>query len=298
MSETVIVHAIAIGCGIALLATLAAATFTALKPLWRERRRELLVIAGALASIAIVKFLLLPLFPGYSADRARFLLEGEVMTRLGPGHVYDPEFASKYTPAYLYARWAVVAAASQFYLGYDLTPAVVSTLGVFARIPPLIGDFIVGLLIFAWVRALGGKRPALGAVMFFALNPALIYDSVVWGQDDSVLTLAVMLALLMASQASYGLAAAIAALAVLLKPAGIDRLTDPWLLDAALWSDAGLDSRGARVFRDGNHCVCAISNRQALVLHRERCLRLGGKISANLAERVQSDGACRGHANP
>jgi Gpi18-like mannosyltransferase len=221
MTQAAFVHVLALGCGIALLAVLAMTTFVALKPLWPERRRELLVLAGLLASIAIVKGFLLPLFPGFSADLGQFLLWGEVMTRMGPGHVYDPEFICKYMPAYLYARWTVVAVASQFYLGYGLSPAVVSTLGVFSRIPPLTADFVVGLVIFAWLGILGGKRRGPGAVMLFALNPALLYTSVVWGQNDSVLTLPVMLAVLMASQANYGLAAAVAALAVLIKLQGL-----------------------------------------------------------------------------
>ena len=221
MTETVIVHALAIGCGIVLLATLATATFTALKPLWQERRRELLLVAGVLASIAIVKCLLLPLFPGYSADMSQFLLWGEVMTRLGPGHVYDPEFICKYMPGYLYAWWAMDAAARELCRGYDLTPAVVSTLEVFIRIPLVIADFLLGLVIFAWLRVVGPERRGLGAVMLFALNPALIYTSVVWGQNDSVLTLPLMLTVLMASQANFGLAAAIAALAALVKLQGL-----------------------------------------------------------------------------
>lgn len=220
MTQAAFVHALALGCGIALLTILAAAIFAALRGLWRERRRELLELIGLLASIAIVKCLLLPLFPGYSGDMVRFLIEGDAMTRLGPGHVYDPEFACKYMPAYLYARWAVVAA-REFYLGRDLVPTVVSDLGTSARIPPLIGDFILGLVIFAWLNALRGKRRGLGAVMLFALNPAFIYDSVVWGQNDSVLTLLVMLAVLLASQAIYGFAAAAASLAVLLKLQGL-----------------------------------------------------------------------------
>src|SRR6202011_1011706 len=89
----------------------------------------------------------------------------------------------------------------------------------------LIADFLLGLVVFVWLRVVGDKRrrlsSGLGAVMLFGLNPALIYTSVVWGQNDSPLTLAVLLAVLMASQGSYGLAAAAAALAVLVKLQGL-----------------------------------------------------------------------------
>ncbi len=219
-------HALAIACGIALLAILAATMFAALKPLWLERRRDLLLVAGLLASIAIIKCLLLPLFAGYPQDIFQFLMWGEVMAR-NPWRVYDPRFVCRYMPGYLYALWAMVAGARDFYLGPDVTPPIVSALRVLIRIPPLIADFLLGLVIFAWPRVVGserrrlGDRRELGAVMLFALNPALIFTSVVWGQNDSALTLPVMLAALMAWQGNFVLAGAAAALAVVVKLQGV-----------------------------------------------------------------------------
>lgn len=57
------VYALAIGCGVALAAVFAAATFTALKPLWQERRRQLSIVAAMLAALTLIKFFLVPLFP-------------------------------------------------------------------------------------------------------------------------------------------------------------------------------------------------------------------------------------------
>jgi len=219
------VYALAIGCGIALLAILAAAIVAALRPLWRQRRRELLLVAGLLGALAIVKCLLLPLFAGYPHDIFEFLLWGEVMTR-GPWHVYDPQFMCRYMPGYLYALWAAVAPAREFYFGPAVTEATTSTLRMLVRIPPIIADFLLGLIVFAWLRIIGSAgrglsmRRQVGAVMLFALNPALLFTSVGCGQNDSALTLPVMLALLMVSQGS-GLAAAAAALAVIVKLQGL-----------------------------------------------------------------------------
>jgi Gpi18-like mannosyltransferase len=215
------VYALAIGCGLVLLAIVAAAMFAALKPLWLEHPRELLLVGGLLVGLAIVKCLLLPLFPGYPQDIFQFLLWGEVMTR-GPWHVYDPNFVCRYMPGYLYALWAAVAPARVLYFGPDVTDASTSALRVLVRTPPIVADFLLGLVVFAWLRVVVGTgRRGPGAVMLFALNPALIFTSVVWGQNDSALTLPVMLALLMTSQGNYGLAAAAAALAVLVKLQGL-----------------------------------------------------------------------------
>jgi len=216
-------YTLAIGCGIALLAIIIAGMFAALRPLWRERRRELSNLAALLAALAIIKCLLLPLFSGYPQDIFQFLLWGEVMAR-GPWHVYDPQFVCRYTPAYLYAWWAAVASARDLYLGPEITDATVSALRTMVRVPALVADLLLALVILAWMRAIDGgwrARRAIGAVILFALNPALLYTSVVWGQNDSALTLPVMLALLMMWQGNYALAAAVAALAVMVKLQGL-----------------------------------------------------------------------------
>ncbi len=220
------VYSLALGCGLALLGILVAAMFAALKPRWLVRRRELFWVAGLLALLAIIKCLMLPLFPGYPRDIFEFLLWGEVMTR-NPAQIYEPQFVCRYLPGYLYALWAAVAPAREFYLGPQVTDASVAALRVLVRIPPVIADFLLALAVLAWPR--NGDREArrprewrqLAPVMLFAFNPALLFTSVAWGQNDSVLTLPVMLALLITTQGSYALAAAVVALAVIIKLQGI-----------------------------------------------------------------------------
>jgi dolichyl-phosphate-mannose-protein mannosyltransferase len=212
-----IAYTLGIGCGIALLAILAAALFVALRPLLRERRREVSILAGILAAMTLIKLLLLPLFPGYPNDTLHFLLWAEVMTRGGPSHIYDRQFDCRYLPGYLYTLWAFVAPARLFYLGREVTAASTAVLKVIVRIPPSIADFLLALIIFAWLRTVSGARRGIGAVMLFALNPALLFTSVAWGQNDSVLTLPVAAALLLAWQGNFALAAAAAALALMVK---------------------------------------------------------------------------------
>src|SRR5262249_40059911 len=78
-----------------------------------------------------------------------------------------------------------------------------------------------------------------GAPMLFALNPALLFTSVAWGQNDSVLTLPVLLSLLMVAESNYALAAAVAALAVLIKLQGLIVLPilGVWMLTRARTRD-------------------------------------------------------------
>ena len=214
---------LAFGCGISLLAVLGAIVFVALRPLWHAQRNQLIIVASALATLLILKFALLPLFSGYPPDLEQFVLWGEVMAR-APSQVYDPRYVCRYMPGYLYALSPAVALVREF-VGYQMTPDIAARLAVTVRIPALVADFLLGLATFAWMRQLDDSADRQmrnwTTVAFFALNPALIYTSLVWGQNDSAVALGIMLALLMACTDNFALAGAAAALAVMVKLQGV-----------------------------------------------------------------------------
>ena len=58
------------------------------------------------------------------------------------------------------------------------------------------------------------------AMLMVALNPALLFDTVVWGQSDSVLTLVMWLAVIATLEGEYEISWALAAVSVLIKPQG------------------------------------------------------------------------------
>ena len=63
--------------------------------------------------------------------------------------------------------------------------------------PPLIGDFALSLAVYLFVRRTHGARSAWLALALVALNPAFLFDSVVWGQTDSPLALMLFLSVAM-----------------------------------------------------------------------------------------------------
>jgi len=62
---------------------------------------------------------------------------------------------------------------------------------------------------------------AMIAMLLVALNPALLFDTVVWGQSDSVLTFVTLLSLVAILGEQYEIAWGLAAIAVLVKPQGL-----------------------------------------------------------------------------
>jgi dolichyl-phosphate-mannose--protein O-mannosyl transferase/Gpi18-like mannosyltransferase len=200
------------------------------RPLLRDRdlKRVVLLLTGLL----VLKAFLLPLFNGFSVDLGTYEAWALKINLVGPARTYQEGYFLDYPPGYLYALWAAGALANVF--GVDEGTA----LKVFVQMPPLVGDFALSLAVYLFVRRLMGTRSAWIALALIALNPAFLFDSVVWGQTDSALALALFLSVAMMLEAEFEVGWALAALAVLIKPQGLSLI--PVL---GLWTLLRLDPR-------------------------------------------------------
>jgi Gpi18-like mannosyltransferase len=110
-------------------------------------------------------------------------------------------------------------------------------LRVIVECPPLVADFFLAASIYALVRRGRSEMIALIALLMVALNPALVFDTVVWGQCDSVLTLTMLASILALLGERYELGFAMAAISVLMKPQGLILLPvlALWTLRHADW---------------------------------------------------------------
>ncbi len=197
--------------GIALATLLGGAILRKAALLWNDRDSGLRSALAALLAIAAAKVALLPFFPGYYQDVNNFRVWALDIAEQGPANAY-PGFFVNYPPGYLYVSWLVGIIAR-------LTGATGETLRVIVESPPLVADFLLAASVFVLVRGSGrSKRAAWVAMLAFALNPALIYDTVVWGQTDSALALPLFLSIVSAIDSQYELAWALAGLALVVKP--------------------------------------------------------------------------------
>jgi len=204
-------YALGVLCGLILLALFAAALAVAIRPMLRDRDRRFRLAVAILVAVAIVKIALLRFIPGNAVDLMQFESWGAAMARLGPAHVYDPEFVCRYTPAYLYALWPAAA----------LAPDSGEALREFIEIPLIIADLLLAVTVYATVRRIAELRFALPATLLVAFNPALIYASPIWGQNDAPLGFAVLLSVVMAIDSRFALAWAIGIVAALIKSQGL-----------------------------------------------------------------------------
>jgi len=146
---------------------------------------------------------------GFGVDLGAFKYWADNLARLGPGGFYDRDFFHDYTPGYLYVLWLVGKIGQP---GGGVTDVMI-------KVPAILADLAVGWLVWSMIQELGGRRSlALGAALVAVLNPVTWFDSVVWGQVDSVGVVFLLLGLRDVWRDRPERAAIFAVVAALIKP--------------------------------------------------------------------------------
>ena len=125
---------------------------------------------------------------GFDNDTACFAAWADRMFLLGPGHFYSPDFFADYPPGYLYLLYPVGALRALLGIGYYSTAHL-----ILLRLPAILCDLGCGFLLY---REAAKRLPGPGPLFLCAaylLNPAVLLNSSVWGQADSVYTLLLLL---------------------------------------------------------------------------------------------------------
>jgi Gpi18-like mannosyltransferase/predicted membrane-bound dolichyl-phosphate-mannose-protein mannosyltransferase len=200
-----------VAAGILLAALIGYAFFAAARPLLKRRDRGFSAALLMLLALAGLKVIAVSFCPGFTVDVGTYEAWALDIARAGPAAMYRNGFFLDYPPGYLYALWLAGAIAR-------LTGASGAALRVVIEAPALAFDFALAALIFIFVRRSGRPAAAWIAMLFVALNPALLFDTVVWGQTDSVMTAILLLGVVMMLEQETELAWALAALAVIIKP--------------------------------------------------------------------------------
>jgi len=199
--------------GTLIAALLGYAILIYLKPL-RGQHSGVGLAFAALAALWVIKTAALHWFHGFYFDVDEARTWALRIATGGPAHFYGPGYTIEinYPPGGIYPLWPFGALGRELNLSWD-------NLRIAAETPPLLADLLIGTTMFAYLRRSGGSlKSAWAGTLFVALNPALLFDTVVWGQTDSIVTALMWLATLATLDSAYVIAAAILGFAVLVKP--------------------------------------------------------------------------------
>ncbi|MGH7934355.1 MAG: phospholipid carrier-dependent glycosyltransferase [Candidatus Binataceae bacterium] len=197
--------------GLLITAFVAYALFLYTKPLLERRDRGLLWAAIILFGIWVVKTAALPVFPGFNVDVGTYEAWALKIATDGPARLYTPGYFIDYPPGYLYPLWLA---------GWFAQATDASGLArrMIVEMPALVADFLLAMFMFVFVRRTRRGALAYGVMLLVALNPALLFDTMVWGQTDSVMTFVLLLATAMMLEGEYEVGWGLTALALLIKP--------------------------------------------------------------------------------
>jgi len=144
------------------------------------------LIALFLAAL-FVRLLAAALSKGFGSDTACFAAWADRIFQLGPGGFYSPDVFTDYPPGYMYVLWLLGAVKNLLHIEYYSVPHL-----ILLKLPAIICDLACGMLLFREASRKCSVNQAFFLCLAYLFNPAVILNSSVWGQVDSVYTLAVV----------------------------------------------------------------------------------------------------------
>ena len=177
-------------------------------------KNRLILLLGVFAAAAVTRAYLLP-FPG-SYDLTLFGQFSERLVDVGPANYYLGNNDFQYLPGYLYVLWGIGG------LHQALLPGISdNTYSIILKIPANLFDFATAILIFKILEKRVSAHLAIIAPAIYLFNPAIFYNSAVWGQIDGVFTFFLLAAVYFLLGRKPELSAILIAVAFLVKPQAV-----------------------------------------------------------------------------
>lgn len=166
------------------------------------------------ALIGLIIRLFLALLPGFEFDINAWFAWAIRLYDLGFAKFYSNEVWTNYTPGYLYIL---------YFLGWlnDLFNLSSIQFLYLLKLPAIFTDIILGYFVYKIILSRFSQRLALVASCFIIFNPAFIFNSSIWGQIDSILSILILYSILLLDLDKISLSSSLFGIAFLVKPQAI-----------------------------------------------------------------------------
>lgn len=165
--------------------------------------------------VAVLR-IFISILPGYQFDQNQFFLWSERLAEVGSAKFYFADIPTNNPIGFLYFLWPIglITNFLSNFLQIDMWLVY-----ILHKLPANIADILSGILIFSLLKEKIGIRPANIAFLIYTLNPALMFNSVVWGQYDGLATFFLLISVYMITKfKAYEISSLSFALALSLKP--------------------------------------------------------------------------------
>jgi len=121
---------------------------------------------------------------GFSTDVSTFQAWATQLVEGGFGKFYSSGQFADYPPGYFYILAVFGWIWETFFKATDAGHFVV--LRALVKLPAILADLGVGVLLYAVARRFAGPWISVGTAALYLLNPAIVYNSAIYGQVDSI----------------------------------------------------------------------------------------------------------------
>lgn len=132
----------------------------------------------------VVRLLFAVLTKGFNTDIVCFASWADRMYQVGPGGFYSVDVFTDYPPGYMYLLWPIGALRSILQIEYLSAPHL-----LLLKTPAIACDLACGFLLYREAKRICPHRQAFILCAVYLFNPAVILNSSLWGQVDSISTL-------------------------------------------------------------------------------------------------------------
>jgi Gpi18-like mannosyltransferase len=161
----------------------------------------------------ILRIIIAPLIEGHPSDISCFKSWANIAASQGLLNFYKTDMFVDYPPGYIYVLYVCGYIKNLFSL--DFNSAAFITL---LKVPAILSDIIFSIIIFRL-----GKKPLGAAIasiiaVLYVFNPAVLFNSAIFGQIDSLFALLIFMAIVFAFKDRLIIASVIFAVALSVKP--------------------------------------------------------------------------------
>ena len=135
--------------------------------------------------------------PGYGFDTGVYMGWAQSAVELGLAESYTKQVGNNMLPNYPPLSMLMLTVAGHTYKWFIAREFDVyaTNLLIFIKLPGILADVMICLLLSLFIRQWKNEKSGLLAALIYALHPAAIFDTAVWGQTDSIYTFFMVAAL-------------------------------------------------------------------------------------------------------
>lgn len=179
----------------------------------QEKKIGFSILVVVMAIAFLVRLVGAVSYRGYEVDINCFLAWADMIYENGISNFYSLEAFTDYPPGYMYVLYVIGALRSVFHIAQASTLSIIMT-----KLPAILADMAIGWLVYKIACKRFKETGAACLACLYLLTPAIVLDSAIWAQVDSVFTLCVVLMCYLVTEKKLIPAYFVFALGILIKP--------------------------------------------------------------------------------